>query len=450
MNTAAPAPTSPAPSWLVNRNFALLWTGQGISLLGDMAFDTTLVLWVATVIARGQSWGPLAVSGVFLATFVPTIAAGPFAGVWIDRWDKRRAMLVTDALRAALVAILLLLSGALSLPLVAGGTLPPSVMLGAIYLIVALATICTQFSSPASFAMLGGIVPEGDLTRAASRLELNNSMSFVLGPPLAAVLFTWGVQWALALNALSFVASFLIVLRLRVPQAAETATHQPPTGFLREMTLGLRFFAGNTTLMTITIASMIALIGGSAINTLNVFFVTQNLHAPARLLGGLSAAVGAGSVVGALFIALVIGRVGSARAFWIALIVIGALIVVYARLTSFVPAVVVSFLLGVPNSALNVGVGPLILRSTPPELVGRVMSLFGPLLSLSRMFAAVLVGFLASTVLHGLHAQIVGVTLGPNDTIFTIAGLLAIVGGLYAWWKLREIDAGIAAAKPSP
>jgi MFS family permease len=112
MQTATATPTAPAkkPGLFINRNFGLLWIGQTISYVGDFVFDTTLVFWIATSLVRGQSWAPLAVSGVLLAVSVPVFAVGPLAGVFVDRWDKRRTMLAMDALRAMLVFLLLLAS----------------------------------------------------------------------------------------------------------------------------------------------------------------------------------------------------------------------------------------------------------------------------------------------------------------------------------------------------
>src|SRR5581483_4173519 len=87
----------------INRNFALLWVGQIISMAGDNFFDTTLLLWVATQIGRGQSWTPLGVSAILLASSLPTVLIGPLAGVFVDRWDKRRTMLASDLIRAVLI-----------------------------------------------------------------------------------------------------------------------------------------------------------------------------------------------------------------------------------------------------------------------------------------------------------------------------------------------------------
>jgi MFS family permease len=65
------------------------------------------VLWIGTVIAKGQSWAPAAVSGVLIAAAVPAIVVGPVAGVFVDRWDHRRIMLVSEVGRGILVLALL-------------------------------------------------------------------------------------------------------------------------------------------------------------------------------------------------------------------------------------------------------------------------------------------------------------------------------------------------------
>jgi MFS family permease len=118
------------PGFLINRNFALLWGGQAISNLGDFVFDTTLVLWIAAILARGQAWAPLAVSGVLLATSVPILVFRPFLGVFVDRWDKRKTMLLMDGLRALLIALLLLAADVVPLPFFPDGRMPLAWKLG--------------------------------------------------------------------------------------------------------------------------------------------------------------------------------------------------------------------------------------------------------------------------------------------------------------------------------
>lgn len=75
--------------WL-NSNWRLLWIGQSVSATGDMVFYITVLLWIATIIAKGQPWAPAAASGALIASAGPVLVVGPLAGVFVDRWDNRR------------------------------------------------------------------------------------------------------------------------------------------------------------------------------------------------------------------------------------------------------------------------------------------------------------------------------------------------------------------------
>lgn len=117
----------------------------------------------------------------------------------------------------------------------------------------------------------------------------------------------------------------------------------------------------------------------------------------------------------------------------------GILILVYSRLTAFTPALIVFFFVGVTATAGDAILGPLLLHITPHELVGRVISVFAPSTSLASMISIGLAGYLTSTILHNFHATLLGFTFGPIDTIFTVTGLLVMLGALYAMLNLRNI-----------
>jgi len=265
------------------------------------------------------------------------------------------------------------------------------------------------------------------------------ALAVVAGPPLAAPLYIGlGAHWALAANALSFAVSFLVILCLRAPASVVTGAPEDKRRALREFAEGLRFFAGNRALTTILVAAVLAMLGSGAINALDIFFVTGNLRAPASAYGFLSGAVGAGLLAGAIAGGLRAARLGLARVLWLSLAALGLLVLVYARLTSVGPALLVMFLIGIPNGTLNVVVNPLLLRVTPRALVGRVSGVLLPLMSLAALVSIALTGLLDSTILRGFHARLLGLSVGPVDTIFTAAGLLCIAGGLYAWRNLRN------------
>lgn len=429
---------------LINRNYARLWTGQAISNLGDMVFDTTLVLWVATIIARGQTWAPLAVSGVMLAASLSTLLVGPLAGVFVDRWNKRKTMLRMDALRAILVA-------ALPLPFLPGGQLPIFVQLGLIYAVIALAGACSQFFNPARTTMIRDVVDEKDQARAGGLGQISLNLSIILGPPLAApLLFTVGVQWALILNALSFVASFLAILSVHVPADVENAGERANQkhSFWRELGAGFNFFGHSRVLTTLLASILIVTLGTGAMNALDVFFVTQNLHAAANLYGIAGTAFGAGAVLGAVLSTFITDRLGAVRAFWGCLVLSGLLVIGFSRQTSFVPALILYFCLGIPITALNTAFFPILLHAAPREFLGRVMSVLSPSQTLASLTSVALAGYLSSALLRNFHASLLGLAFGPVDTIFTISGMLIVLGGLYALFTLRHVRLDQQASAP--
>ncbi len=145
----------PNPGLRHNRSWHRLWLAQAVSLTGDCVFDITIMLWVATVLAKDQPWAPEAASGVLIAAAVPVLVVGPLAGVWVDRWDRRRIMLTADACSAVLIALLLVVPAL-------GHRLPLAAELGTVYAVVAAESAFAQFFSPSRLAVLGLIVAPVD------------------------------------------------------------------------------------------------------------------------------------------------------------------------------------------------------------------------------------------------------------------------------------------------
>jgi MFS family permease len=415
---------------LANRDFLLLLGGQTVSNFGDIVFDTTLTLWIAVKIAAGQTWAPMAVSGALLAASLPVLIAGPIAGVFVDRWNKRNTMLLMDAIRGIFVALLLIAD--------AGG-LPARVQIAAIYAVVFLVSVCSQFFSPARVATIVDIVDEPLRAQAASTSQLLSSVAMIVGPAAAAPLFfRLGVRWALILNALSFALSWAAIFVVRRRESPRDTNPTAPSSVSREFRDGLRFFAGNPVLRIMLIASVIVMSGGGAFNALGIFFLTENLHATPELFGIVSTTFGAGMLAGSVLAAVAAPRLGLARVFSGATLSVGALILLLARLSSFPHALLILFLLGAVIPALQVTLGPLMLEVTPREFIGRVVSVISPITSGAEMVSMLVAGFLASTVLHDLHATAFGITFGPYDTILTTTGILALAAGVYAMVTLKS------------
>ncbi|MHB8339768.1 MAG: MFS transporter [Mycobacteriales bacterium] len=418
--------------WLINREFARLWYGQAVSSIGDFVFTTTLVLWVATVIARGKPWAPAAASGVLVAAGAGVLLVGPAAGVFVDRWDRRRTMLGTEVLRGLAVGALAVLS------LRPVRSLPIEVWLAVIYLVVFVVNAADQFFSPCRLAVLGAIVPgDADRARAAGLGQATSATATIIGPPLAApLLFAAGVEWALLINAVSYAFSFVAIRGIHISGADPPPSPSGRPGLRKEFAAGLRFFSHSRLLVSLLVIAVVAQSGTGALNSLDVFFVTENLHVSAHLYGLLSMAFGIGAVAGSLAAGLVVRRVGARRTIWVGLLVTGLLVLCYARQGQFAAGLAITAALSVPVALLNTGITPLLLKATPPELLGRVAAVFNPINQLASLLSAGVAGWLASTALLHFHTSVAGLHVGRIDTLFSAAGILIVLAAGFAFVTL--------------
>lgn len=421
-----------------NKNWHKLLLGQGVSLVGDFVFDITVLLWVATVVAAHRTWAPAAASGVLVAAAIPVLTVAPIAGVFVDRWDRRKTMRVADLVRAVVIAFLLLIP-------TAGKHWPITVQLTAIYACVLIESVAAQFFNPSRFAILGAAIPKEDRSRAFGISGAVANTASVIGPPLAApLLFSVGVQWALLIDVASFLVSYACVTAVRMP-GAERKPAKERQSFWQDFTEGLSFFRNNKQLTVLCGTTIIYMFGVGALNALNVFFVRENLHTSARWLGTLSAAFGIGSIVGALVTAKLADRLTETRVFSYGMILTGLTVAIYSRLGSLPPAIAVFVLAGIPLAAVNVVVSPIMLKIVPAHLIGRVGTVMNPLIYLASLLSMAIAGVLASSVLRNLHVVVVGVTFGRIDAIFGCSAVLMLAAGILSIRPLRESAASDAA-----
>jgi MFS family permease len=422
----------------INPNFVRLWTAGGLSGLGDSMFELTLTVWIATSLADGKSWSALAVTGLLVASAIPILLVGPIAGALIDRWpNKWRVMQRADLISAALILLMVPAAGVVRLPGL--GHPPLWWRLGAIYLIVLLASVVAQFFRPASWVLLRDIVPEEERGRSTGYLQASQNLTVLIGPSIAPpLLFAFGAEWALLFNAATFIASYLIIHRMQyVPPETDSGERTTVAALAGDIGAGLRFFRQSQALMTLAITFCTVMIGMGAVQTLDVFFVERNLGTSAEYYGFLISVQGGAMIVSAIVWAQVVDRFGPARVLITGMLALSLLFFVYARLTSFVAALVVCVLFGLIVPAVNISMGPIMFRIVPREYMGRVNATLNPIISASSMIGLFGGGLLYSTVMRNFDVTIGGIHFGPIDTIFLGTGALLLIASLYAL-RLRQ------------
>ncbi len=407
------------------RDYRLLATGQLLSSLGDwlmlVAAPYFVLRLTGSTLATGLSMG---------AELVPALVLGPAAGVFADRWDRRRTMLAADLLRAGSVALMLLVHH------------PGQVWL--IYLALIVESCFGQFFSPAQQALIPGLVGRGpQLVAANSLAALIGGTVRLVGGPLGGALYALaGFAPVVLLDVGSYLASATLILAIshrREPAVGErTALDTNPwrrfASQARDGLVHIRSTAGLPALFT---AAAVFLAGNAALTALLVPYTGTVLHAAAGTLGLLFGALGVGYLAGAPLSRAVAARFTERTVTTVSL---AALAVVFAAAFNVHDtgwALVLFTLIGPPGVCFLTTAGTYLARQTPDELLGRAGAAYGALQA-----AATLTGMVAGAVL--------GQRLGIGATV----NLAALTVGAAAVAALRIPPAvtrpGEAAAPAGP
>jgi MFS family permease len=409
---------------LINRNFAWLASGQAISNLGDFVFSTTLFIWVFTL-----THSAAAVSGVLAAQYLPVFLLGPLAGVFVDRWNRRQTMILSDLIRAV----------AATLPLLA----PASLRLQAIYASVFLISAVGRFFMPAESGVLQVIVAEKQQMRAASIKQATFALSIIVGPALASPLyFAVGPVLAILLNAVSYLVSVFCLALLRAPQAAlhpyatrrDNKADSGIGGILRELFAGLKFVVVTRTVLMVTLMALIAMLGAGALNALNIVFVSRNLHMATALYGVLTAVGGVGGLLGVILAGILSKWISPRRILSGSALLIGVGFAIYSFQSWYVAGLIICFLMSIPQGGIPVAFGPLLLGATPKEMMGRVQAVVDTGMSGVSLISVALAGFLGQFL--------------PVGVILTGCGLLIALAGLFGWFAIQEKASAQPEARP--
>ena len=404
----------PEKGFLINRNFRLLAIGQAISNMGDFVYSTTLLIWVFML-----THSAAAVSGVLIAQYLPVFLLGPIAGVFVDRWNRRRTMVVSDSIRA-FVALL-----PLFVPLV--------FRLPTIYASVFLISTFSRFFMPARSGMLQVIVAEEQQPQAASISQATFALSFIIGPAIASPLyFAVGPVIACIINAVSFLISAISVQAIRASKEELHPYHKTKSEnasggikvILRELLAGLRFVVHTRALLVVVFLILIAMLGGGALNALDIIFVSQRLQVSSSLYGPLVAIGGLGTLLGAIGAGFLSKKVMPRHILAGSVLLLGLGLVIYAFQTQYILAVVVMFITGIPQGGIDVGFTPILLGTTPRSLIGRVESVIETAMYGVSLISIALAGYLGQFI--------------PVYIIYAIGGAFIALAGLFGWFALPK------------
>ena len=379
----APLEGGPRPSFaraLQSRPFALLWLSQLISQSGDFVFAVAL-LWLVLDVTGSV----FAVGLVVAVTLLPSVILGPFLGVYVDRWDRRRLLIATNVGEGIVVAAL---SG-LILEHVIGLTL--------ILVVVFILGTGSQLVRTASNAMVPQLVRPEDLPPANSLLSFSNSFNQVIGLSIGGIVVALlGVTVPIEYDAVSFFAAALIVAAIAPGEGTPSDAGSPKgTRFSEEFAEGIRFIRANRFMVELILLGAALNFFGTAVGALFAPYSKLVLHGGPAIYGFLGAAIAIGAIVGAL----VIGKLDTRKSVGKYLFGGGAALGVTIAALGFTDSIPIAFAivlsLGVAISVTNIPISVLIQAKVPGRLLGRVGATFGSLIVISGPAGAFFAGSLA-------------------------------------------------------
>lgn len=223
---------------LWNKNFLLMWQGQLVSYLGDIIYSFALSFWVLEVT------GSTALMGILQAvSMVPRLVIGPFAGVLVDKWDRKKIIVITDLIRGVLSSFvgIAALMGVLEVWMV--------------FVVGVVTSICSAFFNPAITSVKPDIVDKSKLVKANSVTSLAQSGASMLGNTVSGIIYVViGAPYMFLFDGVSYLFSAFTELFINIPKR-EKKSHE--ITFKEDFKSGLLFLINFKALRNLFIVASI-------------------------------------------------------------------------------------------------------------------------------------------------------------------------------------------------
>ncbi|HSY82467.1 MAG TPA: MFS transporter [Gemmatimonadaceae bacterium] len=296
---------------LRHRNFQLFFVGQGISVIGTW-MTRVATSWLVYRLTHSA----LLLGVVSFAGQIVSFALGPVAGVWVERLDRRKLLVWTQA--AAAIQSLAL----------AALTLSGTITLGEIIALTALQGVINAFDMPGRQSFLVQMVEDrNDLSNA---IAINSAMANgarLVGPALAGlVIGGHGEGWCFLIDGVSYIA---VIASLLVMRVSRVDIHRASSDMLAQMREGWDYVSTFRPIRTILLLFALLSLMGYSYSVLLPVFAGQILHGDARTLGWLTGASGVGALISALSLTVRKSVLGLTRMLQIASATLGAALILF-------------------------------------------------------------------------------------------------------------------------
>lgn len=355
----------------------------------------------------------LALGAMGVSIALPTVLFGLVAGVFVDRLDRKLAMIVSDVVRGLAVLVLL--------------TVQSSGQIWILFLVGFVMGSMGIFFAPARNAVLPNIIDEELLLPANTLVQGTQVISMALGPTLAGLIVGWfGTDFAFAFDSLTFFVSAVAIATLSISQKRaddEKATVDVVWAQLKE---GLTFIRRSRIILNISITAGVAMLGLGSILVLGVRYLSQELGIGTTGFGFLVSVLGMGMVAGGFLVGNYAGGLRTSVVVGGGMGTLGLALLGFAMAPDYTLVLVMAFVIGACMVAARAAIAALLQATVPDEKRGRIESAVNTIISASTTLSMGVAGFL-------------GDFLGIRP-VFALAGTITLAAAAMAFYILREAE----------
>ncbi|CEN81102.1 MFS transporter [Paraclostridium sordellii] len=342
---------------LWNKNFFLLWQGQMVSVLGDVFYLMALNFWMLEIT------GSTALMGMLSAvTMLPKIILGPFAGVFVDRWDRKKLIVLTDLVRGVIVTFVGI-AGVMGF-----------IQVWMVFIVGIISGICAAFFNPAINSSRPDIVPEDKLLKANSVTSLAQSGMDMIGNAVGGVLYVLiGAPYMFLLNGISYLFSAFTEIFITIPKVKR---EEKEITFIEDFKLGIKFLNDFKVYKKMFICSSIINFFGNAGMILLIPYFKETEFLGAQKYGFAMMVLAMGMVFGSILLSIKgIKRENKFKVFNISLVSCTTLLLV-AIITNNYIVLLLCWLFGFFfNVIFNTIFSTAAMSTIPSDIRGKVMAI---------------------------------------------------------------------------
>ena len=363
--------------------FYTIWAGQAVSLI------TSAILQMAIIFYLTEKTGSaMVLSMASLVGFLPYAVFGPAIGVLVDRHDRKKIMIGADLIIAAAGAVLAIVA------------LYTELSVWMVMVVLFIRSIGTAFHSPALNAVTPLLVPEDQLTKCAGYSQSLQSISYIISPAAAALLYSvWKLNAIIAIDVLGAVIASITVAIVSIPKLGDQVQSLKPN-FLREMKEGIVALRQNKGIFALLLLGTLYTFVYMPINALFPLISMEYFNGTPVHISITEIAFASGMLVGGLLL----GRLGNfdKRVLLItgSFFIMGASLAVSGLLppSGFVIFVACCAVMGLSVPFYSGVQTALFQEKIKPEYLGRVFSLTGSIMSFAMPIGLILSGFYADRI----------------------------------------------------